>query len=111
MTIHITDLSFMAFIGILEHERHNKQRVIVDLEIKYDFNGNNFLDYALIAQSIESHIRSSRYGLLEDALSGLSRHLIEEYPEITKLWLKITKPEIMDNCVVSLSDSWDFSKG
>lgn len=108
MTIHIEALTFEAIIGLLDFERERPQRVIVDLEAAYPYE-DTFLDYALIVENIMVHIKSRRYELLEDALLGIKKELLENYPQITALKLKITKPDIISECSVALSHSWKFN--
>ncbi|HEO99699.1 MAG: dihydroneopterin aldolase [Campylobacterales bacterium] len=108
MTIHIEALTFEAIIGLLDFERERPQRVIVDLEATYPYE-DTFLDYALIVEKIMAHIKSRRYELLEDALLGIKKELLENYPQITALKLKISKPDIISECSVALSHSWKFN--
>ena len=105
MTIHIEALTFEAIIGLLDFERERPQRVVVDLEATYPYE-DTFLDYALITESIMAHIKRRRYELLEDALLGIKEELLENYPQITALKLKIAKPDIISECSVALSHSW-----
>lgn len=44
-----------------------------------------------------------------DTLSFLSAKLKKDFPLIDKLQLKITKPSIMPDCVVSLSNNYNFN--
>ncbi len=106
MTIHIEGLEFESIIGLLPHERVTPQRVIVDIDIEYSYVEGLFINYADVASSVESHIVSNRYKLLEDALLGVQEMLTVSYQHIETLALKITKPDIMPNCTVALSDSW-----
>jgi len=105
MTIHIEALTFEAIIGLLDFEREKPQRIIVDLQATYPYN-DTFLDYALITEKIMRHIKRRRYELLEDALLGIKKELLENYPQITALKLKISKPDIISECSVALSHSW-----
>ena len=106
MTIHIESLAFEAIIGLLPHERITKQRVVVDIEIEYSYVEGLFINYAEVASSVETHLVSSEYELLEDALYGLQEMILSHYHTITRLSIKISKPDIMPNCIVALSDSW-----
>jgi 7,8-dihydroneopterin aldolase/epimerase/oxygenase len=108
MTIHIENLSIQAIIGILDFEREKTQNIIIDLEIGYEYNKNVFLDYADIVQSITDDIKTKKYGLLEDAIVALKDMLISKYPQIKTLYIKLSKPDILKNCRVSLSKTWNF---
>ena len=109
MTIHIESLRVDAIIGLLDFEREMKQRIFIDLEALYDYSDNSFINYADLAELIEMRIRKECYFLLEEALLDLKKIITEAYPSIEKLNLKISKPDILENCAVALSDRWDIS--
>lgn len=108
MTIHIEDLTFDVIIGLLDFERDRPQRVILNLEASYDYSDNAFIDYADIVLLIQNELREKRYELLENALLGLKELLTTVYPNLRTLSLKISKPDILPDCTVSLSKTWDF---
>ncbi len=106
MTIHIESLQIDVIIGLLDFEREREQRVCIDLEAVYTYNQKSFIDYADLAEMIENQIKKERYLLLEGALLDLKEKITETYPAIETLKLKITKPDILKNCSVALSQSW-----
>lgn len=108
MTIHIEGLTTKAIIGILDFEREKAQNIIIDLELGYEYDKNNFLNYADIAQAVINDIQIKKYGLLEDALESLKEMLFSQYPHIKTLYIKLTKPDILKNCRVGLSKTWNF---
>jgi len=108
MTIHIEDLSFDVIIGLLDFERDKPQRVIINLEASYDYSDDNFIDYADMVLLIQNELKKKRYELLENALLGLKEILYTAYPHLQTLSLKISKPDILPDCTVSLSKTWDF---
>jgi dihydroneopterin aldolase len=108
MTIHIEDLTFDVIIGLLDFERDRPQRVIINLEASYDYNDNEFIDYADMVLLIENELKEKRYELLENALIGLKELLYSSYPQLQTLSLKISKPDILSQCTVSLSKTWNF---
>jgi len=103
MTIHIEDLRFKCIIGLLEFERHTPQEVIVTLELDYDYT-DTFINYADLARLIETHLQEKKYELLETALNELFKIISTRYTSITRLFLKISKPDILPNCRVSVSN-------
>ncbi len=103
MTIHIEDLRFECIIGLLETERHNPQDVIINLELDYDYS-DTFINYADLAALIESELQEKKYELLETALDELFSLIISTYPSTKRLYLKITKPDILPNSRVSISN-------
>jgi len=108
MTIHIEDLTFDVIIGLLDFERDKPQRVIVNLQALYEYSDDAFIDYADIVLLIQKTLKTKRYELLENALLGLKEVIHTSYPNIDSLFIKISKPDIIPKCNVSLSETWNF---
>jgi dihydroneopterin aldolase len=109
MTIYIKQLEISVIIGILEHERDRAQRLIINLEASYNYlQGQPFVNYADIVNIITMELSSSQYGLLEDALLGLKYKIHDNFPQIDKLFIELTKPDILSNCHVGISQEWIF---
>jgi dihydroneopterin aldolase len=108
MTIHIEDLTFDVIIGLLDFERDRPQRIIINLEASYEYKEGQFIDYADMALLIQNELKEKKYELLEDALLGLKELLSTTYPQMQTLFLKISKPDILPQCTVSLSKTWNF---
>lgn len=108
MTIHIEDLTFDVIIGLLDFERDRPQRVIINLQASYNYNNDQFIDYADMVLLIQNELKEKRYELLENALLGLKEILYTTYPDLQTLSLKISKPDILSQCTVSLSKTWNF---
>ena len=102
MTIHIEDLKFRSIIGILDFEREKAQDVIINLTINYEYK-NDFINYADVVEMIKSNMIKNKYLLIEDALEDISKKLKEKFTNIETLNLKISKPSILDDCIVSVS--------
>jgi len=107
MIIYIEDLKFQAIIGILDFERITPQDIIINLTIDYNYK-NDFINYAEVASMIESDMKQSKFFLIEDALNHFFNKLKLEFPMIDNLYIKITKPSIMDNCIVSVAENYKF---
>ena len=103
MTIHIEELTMDTIIGILDFERNYKQKVIIETKINYNYTENKFINYALVIKDIEKCMHEKKYELVEDALSDISVVLFKNYSQIRKLYLKISKPDIIKNATVSVS--------
>jgi len=106
MTIHIEDLTFDVIIGLLDFERVTAQKVIINLETSYIYKENIFVNYADIVTLIQKNLEEKQYILLEDALLGLKTQLHTQFPQLQTLSIKISKPDIISHCRVSLSDKW-----
>ena len=103
MKIEISDLTFKCIIGILDFERIKKQRVIINISFEYDFSKDLFIDYSEISNLIKSVMKKEKFLLLEDAILHLENLLNNSY-QISNLYIKISKPNILKNCIVSLSN-------
>ena len=105
MKVYIENLQFKTIIGILDFERTKKQTVIVniDFEYLYDKKTKEFVDYSLVSKEVEDIMNKKKFKLIEDAILYLKRKLIKIF-NIKSLNIKITKPNIMHNCIVSVSN-------
>ncbi|MFT5660279.1 MAG: dihydroneopterin aldolase [Sulfurimonas sp.] len=108
MQIHIEDLRFQCIIGILDFERINLQDVIINLTIDYVYI-EKFINYADVSSLIKSQMIERKFLLLEDALGELGQKLKKEFQDINTLHLKITKPSILPDCRVSVSNLFNFN--
>jgi dihydroneopterin aldolase len=110
MKIHIKDLRFEAILGILEHERIHPQPVCLHVKISYHFDGHAFIDYAKVCELIIQNMQEQKYGLVEVALEGICHKIAGEYPNISKISLKIFKPTILENATVGVSRTFHLTK-
>lgn len=101
MKVEIENLSFKTIIGILDFERKKTQRVIINISFEYDYKKGKFIDYAKIAKTIKKTIKKEKFGLIEDAIVFLEKKLNKNY-DIKNLKIKITKPNILKDCKVSV---------
>jgi len=102
MKVNISKLKFKTIIGILEYERNNPQEVIVDCSFEYNFK-NKFIDYSQVTKFIKKTIKKKQFFLIEDAIIYLDKKLNKKY-KIKNLKIKITKPNILKNCIVSVEN-------
>lgn len=110
MQIIIQNLTCKSIIGILEHEREAPQSIKIDAKIDYDYDGKNFIDYAKLCAFMEDDLNQSCYLLLEDATQSLTQKIKSLYPDIEKIILKISKPDILPNAIVSVKLKVKFEK-
>ena len=107
MTIYIEDLKFQAIIGILDFERVTPQDIIINLTIEYSYK-SDFINYAEIVEVLKADMIKSKFLLIEDALNHFSKKLKLEFSSIDELYIKITKPSILLDCVVSVASTYKF---
>lgn len=103
MKIHINDLNFKCIIGILDFERIKKQKVVIDLSFEYEFSKDKFINYAEVSELLKTTMKKEKFLLLEDAILHIENLLSSTY-NISNLYIKISKPNILTNCIVSLSN-------
>jgi len=105
LKVNINELTFSCIIGILPFERVNEQKVILDISFEYFFNedGSNYIDYSKVAVFAQSSMENEKFKLIEDAILFIRKALKSKY-ELKNLKVKITKPDIMPNCIVSVEE-------
>lgn len=103
MKIEISNLTFKCIIGILDFERIKKQRVSINISFKYKYTKEYFIDYSEVANIVKDTMKKKKFLLLEDALLILECKLYKLY-KISNLRIKIAKPDILEDCIVSLSN-------
>jgi dihydroneopterin aldolase len=104
MRIVIKNLTFNCIIGILPFERSNKQEVNIDISFKYKYeNSSTFIDYSKIVKKVEQIMQKQKFELLEEAIIYLEKYFYKKY-KIKILKIKISKPNILTNCIVSLKN-------
>ena len=108
MTIYIENLTFYAIIGILPEERITPQKVIVQVELDYEYKKGVFINYATLSQMIEDDVKFHKYDLIEEALLALHAKIKTRFSEISSIKLKISKPTILDHCDVSVSSHLNY---
>lgn len=103
MKVEIKDLSFKCIIGILDFERVKKQKVLINISFEYKFKKDIFIDYSEVSSFIETQMKKKKFLLIEDAIIYFERKLQKMY-KINKVSIKISKPDILKNCIVSVSN-------
>jgi len=103
MKVSIHSLTFKTIIGILPFERVTKQKVILDIFFEYKFSKKekDFVDYSHVAKMVKQIMKEEKFELIEDALLYLEKALKAKF-SISNLYITITKPNILKNCVVSV---------
>ena len=94
-------------VGILDFERTTLQDVTLNITINYEYE-EQFINYADVVNSVKFTMIEKKFLLIEDALDELSKTLQKEFSRINTLYLKITKPSILPDCKVSVSNSYNF---
>ena len=103
MTVHIEELTFKCIIGILDFERIKKQKIIINMSFEYDYSNGIFIDYSEVSNLVKSTMKKEKFELIEEAIIFIEALLYKMY-KINNLKIKISKPTILKDCIVSLSN-------
>lgn len=103
LTIEIKDLTFNCIIGILDFERIKKQKVVINISFEYLYSKDYFIDYSIVSKLVKTIMKKKKFELLEDAIVHIEAKLYKLY-KINNLKIKISKPDILKDCIVSLSN-------
>jgi len=110
LQIFIKNLLFEAVLGILEFERKTPQKISVDIKIRYTYKKDIFINYAQIADFVIYTIKKGEFFLLEEALEFTVQKLKVKFPQIETIKIKISKPNILKNCIVGAKIKKNFKK-
>ncbi len=90
-------LSFDCRIGFHDHERHIRQRVVVDFEVETDWRRNGLeddpdgiVDYYQVNRLLGEHIASRTYNLIEALAEDVARILCTAFP-VSRARVRVTK--------------------
>ncbi|WP_250656484.1 dihydroneopterin aldolase [Alkalimarinus coralli] len=97
-TVFINGLAIDTTIGVYDWERTIKQRVVLDLEMRFDISSaaatddlTHALDYSAVSQRIISFVEGSEYQLLESLAEKIASIVMAEF-SVPGLKLRINKP-------------------
>jgi len=105
MNVYIEQLTFKTIIGILPFERVEKQKVILDIFFNYTFSKKtqDFIDYSEVSALIKKTMKKKKFNLIEDAILCLEKKIYKKF-NLRNLKIKISKPNILKDCLVSVSN-------
>ncbi|SFC14574.1 dihydroneopterin aldolase [Marinospirillum celere] len=97
--IFITNLTFLAGIGVFEWEKGIQQKLELDVEMLTDIRPAALsqdlqatLDYAAISQRLVAYSQAQHHDLIETLAENLATLLLEEF-NIRQLTLTLRKPD------------------
>ena len=84
--IKLADLEVFYCVGVTEEERANAQRLLLTIEIEYDFTSaalsdriQEAINYADVAADLINYGRGRSWKLLEKLVSNLADSILEKY--------------------------------
>jgi len=111
--IFLENFETLASIGVYEHEKVDKQKIIINLKITLRKNKKslmdrleNVYDYGLFRKTILNVIDIKHYDLLETLCDDIIHDIMKRHGHVVdKVKIKITKPEAFKDCNVSIEFS------
>ena len=105
--LYIEDLEVYASIGVYDNEKNRKQKLVfnIKLYLDNDFNAKNDLlkdvtDYSQFRRIVITLVQKQHYNLLEKLAEDIILE-ISKVQSIKNIIIKITKPDIFQDCRVS----------
>ena len=102
-TVFIKDFIIEEIIGIHEHEKVKKQKIIFNVIIDVDQNTipsekniKSIIDYEKITNKLENLTKSKKYNFLETLAEDSFREIFED-KRINSVKIKIEKPDAIKN--------------
>ena len=99
--VFIEKLEVDTLIGAYAHERLAPQRVIIDLNIGFDFHRaiqtdqlSDTLNYDHLVNSLRQMIRQTRYCLLETLADAVCQYCIQQF-QARWIRIRLYKPDIL----------------
>ena len=99
--LFIENLELNTIIGVLDHERVTKQRVIIHLQLWLDLHNaaeNDALEetvnYADVVMQLSTYIENTAFLLIEKLAENICTWLFQHFP-IDKVSLRLEKPEAL----------------
>jgi dihydroneopterin aldolase len=100
VTIELFGIEFRGFHGVLEHERREGQRFLVDLELDLaDTTAaetdriEDAVDYRDVVETVVEVSDGRAYHLLEALASGVADALLARFP-VTRVRVRVRKPDV-----------------
>ena len=100
--IYIEGLEVFSLIGVYDWEREHQQRLLIDIELEADLskaaqsdNVDDTLNYASVAEVVTDVASSSEYQLIEALAKNMLESVLEAFPLVEQIKLKLSKPDIL----------------
>ena len=101
MTIELFAIELHAFHGVLEDERREGQRFLVDLELDLADDTaastdliDDAVDYRDVVATVVRVSEARSYHLLEAFATGIADALVERFP-LTRARVRVRKPDVL----------------
>jgi len=99
MRIH--NMMFYGFHGVYEYEREQGQKFYIDAELCFDGgkametdDAADDIEAATIYSMIKDVVENKRFHLLEALAANLGDRILEAYPRVEEVTLRVRKPSV-----------------
>ena len=101
MTIELHGIVLHGFHGVLEHERRDGQRFLVDVELDLEHEQasrtdqiEDAVDYREVVARVQAISDARAYHLLEAFTAAIADALVAEFP-VTAVRVRVRKPDVV----------------
>lgn len=101
MTIELRAIELFGFHGVLEHERREGQRFLVDVELDYENEAaaasdriEDAIDYREVVAAVVEVSDGRAYHLLEAFATALASELTARFP-VGRVRVRVRKPDVV----------------
>lgn len=98
--IIIKGLRLFAYHGVNEEEKIHGQDFVIDLTASLDLTRpcesddlNDTVSYAKIIKTVRRVFTAEKYDLIEKCAGEVASAVLEEYPEISEVTVRVMKPD------------------
>ena len=98
--IIIRGLRIFAYHGVNPEEKQNGQDFVIDLTATLDLSAASLSDnlddtvsYAKIIKTVKRVFTAEKYDLIEKCAGAVAEAVLEEYPQIEEVTVKVMKPD------------------
>lgn len=101
MTIELRSIELFGFHGVLEHERREGQRFLVDVELDYEDEAaaasdriEDAIDYREVVAAVVEVSDGRAFHLLEAFATALANELTARFP-VVRARVRVRKPDVV----------------
>lgn len=98
-TAGVNGLQIDCIVGVYEHERLTPQRVVIDVELDYDFAAaartdaiDEAVNYAAVAEQVSELVQRRKFQLIETMAEETTLMIFAAWPAVVAIRLTIRKP-------------------
>jgi dihydroneopterin aldolase len=101
--LFVDDLRIRTIVGVHEWEQREPQEVVVHLEAEVDLGAAattddlaDTVDYGRLIRQVHRHVEASRFHLLERLAGSIADHVLERFPGVEAVTVRVDKPAASD---------------